>query len=78
MRLLDFIYFCSIEKITYHLKEISLALVDCYKKTDEWYIECYNKWQRVPTSGTKSDNEWKQVTTSNERWQWVTENGSEW
>ena len=68
MRLLDFIYFCSIEKITYHLKEISLALVDCYKKTDEWYIE----WQRATTTGTMSDNELQrvlqQMTTSANEW----------
>ena len=63
-----FYLFCSIEKITYHLKEISLALVDCYKKTDEWYIE----WKRATTTGTKSDNELQQVlqqmTTSTNEW----------
>ena len=56
MRLLDFICFCSIEKITYHLKEI------------EWYIE----WQRATTTGTMSDNELQrvlqQMTTSANEW----------
>ena len=35
-----------------------------------------NEWQwvvqRVITSGTTSDYEWQQVTTSNKKWQWVT------
>ena len=34
-----------------------------YKKTDEWYIE----WQRVTTSGTTSDYEWR-VTTNDNEW----------
>ena len=53
-----------------------------YKKTDEWYIE----WQRVITSGAKSDNEWQRVVkrvTTNENewyneWQGMTTSDNEW
>ena len=30
-----------------------------------------NEWQRVTTSGTTSDNEWKWETKSDNEWQWV-------
>ena len=31
-----------------------------------------NEWQRVTMSGTSSDNEWQRMTTSENKWQWVT------
>ena len=32
----------------------------------------------MTTSGTASDNEWQQMTTSNKKWHWVKANDSEW
>ena len=39
-----------------------------YKKTDKWYIKWQRVVQRVATSGTTSDNEWKRVTTNDNEW----------
>ena len=51
------------KRLLKRLKFTSKKLI-VYKKTDEWYI----KGQRVTTSGTRSDNEWQQVTTNNNEW----------
>ena len=43
----------------------------------EWYNEWQREIQRVTTSCTARDNEWQRMTTSNKKWQSVTENDSE-
>ena len=61
------------ERLFYRTPPVAASIV--YKKTDEWYIE----WQRVATSGTKSDNKWykewqqvvQRVTTNDNEWQRV-------
>ena len=54
------------ERLFYRTPPVAASIA--YKKTDEWYIE----WQRVATSGTKSDNkwykEWQRMTMSDNEW----------
>ena len=53
-------------------RKIGVLFWSFVKKAEEWYIEWERVVQRVATSGTSSDKEWKWVTKSDNEWQWVT------